>query len=107
MRGIGACIGLNASFLNIVTEWLSDIKLGHCSTAFYLNENFCCWGAEDGGLYLAGFFLRGVGGLIVCFFLGGFRLPGMESMEHGLASELLALHLVFGRFLTLSCLTSK
>ncbi|PUU79417.1 chloride channel [Tuber borchii] len=45
---IGVCIGLNASFLNIVTEWLSDIKLGHCSTAFYLNENFCCWGAEDG-----------------------------------------------------------
>ncbi|KAH0569238.1 hypothetical protein GP486_000055 [Trichoglossum hirsutum] len=45
---IGAAIGLNAAFLNIVTEWLSDIKLGHCSTAFYLNENFCCWGAENG-----------------------------------------------------------
>ncbi|MCJ1250881.1 glycerol ethanol, ferric requiring protein [Trapelia coarctata] len=45
---IGAAIGLNAAFLNIVTEWLSDIKLGHCTTAFYLNENFCCWGAENG-----------------------------------------------------------
>ncbi|KAF2733639.1 chloride channel protein 3 [Polyplosphaeria fusca] len=45
---VGAAIGLNAAFLNIVTEWLSDIKLGHCSTAFYLNENFCCWGAESG-----------------------------------------------------------
>lgn len=45
---IGAAIGLNAAFLNIVTEWLSDIKRGHCSTAFYLNENFCCWGAESG-----------------------------------------------------------
>ncbi|RMZ70649.1 dynein heavy chain [Pyrenophora seminiperda CCB06] len=45
---VGAAIGLNAAFLNIVTEWLSDIKLGHCSTAFYLNENFCCWGAEGG-----------------------------------------------------------
>lgn len=45
---IGAAIGLNAAFLNIVTEWLSDIKLGHCSTGFYLNESFCCWG-EDGG----------------------------------------------------------
>lgn len=42
----GVAIGLNASFLNIVTEWLADIKHGHCSTAFYLNENFCCWGAE-------------------------------------------------------------
>ncbi|ORY16898.1 chloride channel [Clohesyomyces aquaticus] len=45
---VGAAIGLNAAVLNIVTEWLSDIKLGHCETAFYLNENFCCWGAESG-----------------------------------------------------------
>ncbi|KAF8461409.1 chloride channel [Kalaharituber pfeilii] len=45
---IGTCIGLNAAFLNIVTEWLSDIKQGHCTTAFYLNENFCCWGSEHG-----------------------------------------------------------
>ena len=45
---VGIAIGLNAAVLNIVTEWLSDIKLGHCSTAFYLNENFCCWGAESG-----------------------------------------------------------
>lgn len=43
---VGAAIGLNAAFLNIVTEWLSDIKLGHCTTAFYLNETFCCWGAD-------------------------------------------------------------
>ena len=45
---VGAAIGLNAGFLNIITEWLSDIKLGYCTTAFYLNENFCCWGAENG-----------------------------------------------------------
>lgn len=45
---VGAAIGLNAALLNIVTEWLSDIKLGHCTTAFYLNEQFCCWGSEDG-----------------------------------------------------------
>lgn len=48
---IGAAIGLNAAFLNIVTEWLSDIKMGYCTTAFYLNENFCCWG-EDNGMWL-------------------------------------------------------
>jgi chloride channel 3/4/5 len=39
---------LNAAFLNIVTEWLSDTKRGYCTTAFYLNESFCCWGSEDG-----------------------------------------------------------
>ncbi|RAL63988.1 hypothetical protein DID88_003176 [Monilinia fructigena] len=49
---IGAAIGLNAAFLNIITEWLSDIKLGYCKTGFYLNENFCCWG-EDSGMYLS------------------------------------------------------
>lgn len=45
---VGMAIGANAAFLNIITEWLSDIKLGHCTTAFYLNEQFCCWGAESG-----------------------------------------------------------
>ncbi|RYP80414.1 hypothetical protein DL770_006219 [Monosporascus sp. CRB-9-2] len=45
---IGAAIGLNAAFLNIVTEWLADIKIGYCTTAFYLNEQFCCWGEDTG-----------------------------------------------------------
>ncbi|KAK7228794.1 hypothetical protein V2G26_000964 [Clonostachys chloroleuca] len=45
---VGIAIGFNAALLSIITEWLSDIKLGYCSTAFYLNENFCCWGEENG-----------------------------------------------------------
>ncbi|PQE23923.1 voltage gated chloride channel protein [Rutstroemia sp. NJR-2017a WRK4] len=45
---IGIAIGVNAAFLNIITEWLSDIKLGYCKTAFYLNESFCCWGEDNG-----------------------------------------------------------
>ncbi|KAL2164715.1 hypothetical protein VTH06DRAFT_10 [Thermothelomyces fergusii] len=45
---IGAAIGLNAAFLSIITEWLADIKLGYCTTRFYLNEDFCCWGEENG-----------------------------------------------------------
>ncbi|KAL2133317.1 hypothetical protein VTI74DRAFT_2547 [Chaetomium olivicolor] len=45
---IGAAIGLNAAFLNIITEWLADIKLGYCTTHFYLNEDFCCWGEDNG-----------------------------------------------------------
>ncbi|KXX83388.1 H(+)/Cl(-) exchange transporter 3 [Madurella mycetomatis] len=45
---IGAAIGLNAGFLNIATEWLADIKLGYCTTGFYLNEDFCCWGEDNG-----------------------------------------------------------
>lgn len=45
---IGVAIGMNAAFLNIITEWLADSKRGYCTTAFYLNESFCCWGAEEG-----------------------------------------------------------
>jgi chloride channel 3/4/5 len=45
---LGIAIGLNAAFLSIVTEWLSDIKMGYCTTAFYLNQQFCCWGKESG-----------------------------------------------------------
>lgn len=48
---VGAAIGLNAAILNIVTEWLSDIKLGWCGTGFYLNESFCCWGSDNGILF--------------------------------------------------------
>ena len=44
---VGIAIGLNAAVLNIVTEWLSDIKMGYCETAFYLNQNFCCWGVDN------------------------------------------------------------
>jgi hypothetical protein len=49
---VGAAIGLNSAFLNIVTEWLADVKLGYCTSAFYLNEQFCCWGAEEGMLWI-------------------------------------------------------
>lgn len=55
---IGVAIGFNAAFLNIITEWLSDIKMGHCTTAFYLNEKFCCWGEDNGQ---APFLLTAVG----------------------------------------------
>jgi chloride channel 3/4/5 len=48
---VGAAIGLNSAFLNIVTEWLADVKLGYCTTAFYLNQQFCCWGAENGNRF--------------------------------------------------------
>lgn len=45
---VAIVIGLNAAALNIITEYLSDLKMGYCTTAWYLNEDFCCYGAEDG-----------------------------------------------------------
>lgn len=45
---VAVIIGLNAAALNIITEYLSDLKMGYCTTAWYLNEGFCCYGAENG-----------------------------------------------------------
>lgn len=45
---VAIIIGLNAAALNIITEYLSDLKLGYCTSAWYLNEDFCCYGAENG-----------------------------------------------------------
>jgi len=41
---VGITIGFVAGSLNIVTEYLSNIRTGYCSTHFYLNKSFCCWG---------------------------------------------------------------
>ncbi|RUS29203.1 LOW QUALITY PROTEIN: putative voltage-gated chloride channel, partial [Jimgerdemannia flammicorona] len=44
---VGVGIGLNAALIAIVTEWLSDIKMGYCSTGWWLNQKFCCWAIEE------------------------------------------------------------
>jgi len=36
--------GLLAAFIAISSDWISDIKEGHCKSGFYLNRKFCCWG---------------------------------------------------------------
>ncbi|EAQ87869.1 hypothetical protein CHGG_04488 [Chaetomium globosum CBS 148.51] len=76
---IGAAIGLNAGLLNIITEWLADIKLGYCSTKFYLNEDFCCWGEENAAVlvksyapYAAGSGISEIKCIIAGFVMKGF-----------------------------------
>lgn len=44
---IGLAIGSIAGSINMVSEWLGDIKEGHCTEGIYLNRNFCCWGDSD------------------------------------------------------------
>jgi len=34
---------LNAAIISIITEWLSDVKMGYCSDGWWLNQQFCCW----------------------------------------------------------------
>ncbi|KAI9067301.1 Cl-channel protein [Trametes sanguinea] len=45
---VGIGIGFNAAIISIVTEWLSDIKMGYCSDGWWLNQQFCCWEIEGG-----------------------------------------------------------
>ncbi|KAJ7646805.1 Cl-channel protein [Roridomyces roridus] len=47
---VGVCIGLNAAIISIVTEWLSDIKMGYCYDGWWLNQQFCCWEIDEEGI---------------------------------------------------------
>lgn len=36
--------------MSILTGWLADYRLGHCTNGWYLGRKFCCLEiAEDGG----------------------------------------------------------
>jgi chloride channel 3/4/5 len=43
------CIGLNAAIISVITEWLSDIKMGYCHDGWWLNQQFCCWEIDGEG----------------------------------------------------------
>lgn len=40
---IGAAVAAIAWFIDVVQEWMSDLKEGYCTTNWRLNSNFCCW----------------------------------------------------------------
>ncbi|KAG2112083.1 chloride channel [Suillus clintonianus] len=44
---VGIFIGANAAFISIITEWLSDFKMGYCTDGWWLNSQFCCWEVES------------------------------------------------------------
>lgn len=44
---IGCVLGLLAGSVNIITEWLSNLRTGHCSLGIYLNRDFCCPGGQE------------------------------------------------------------
>jgi chloride channel 3/4/5 len=37
-------VGILAAAIDIVSDWLGDLKEGFCKPTFYLNRGFCCWG---------------------------------------------------------------
>ncbi|CAZ84054.1 unnamed protein product [Tuber melanosporum] len=44
--GTGIAAGLLAAGIDIVTNWLGDLKHGYCDSNFYLSREFCCLGLE-------------------------------------------------------------
>ena len=49
--GAGLLSGVFAAAIDVVSDWLGDLKTGYCQSGahggqFYLNRGFCCWGHE-------------------------------------------------------------
>lgn len=47
----GLAAGILAASIDVVTDWLGDLKNGYCKSGigggrFYLSRGFCCWGNE-------------------------------------------------------------
>jgi chloride channel 3/4/5 len=42
--GTGVSVGILAAAIDIISDWLGDLKDGFCRSTFYLNRGFCCWG---------------------------------------------------------------
>ncbi|KAI9501523.1 chloride channel [Coemansia spiralis] len=47
LLAVGVSMGLLATCISVTSQWLIDIKNGHCRTGFYLNRRFCCWNTDD------------------------------------------------------------
>ena len=44
---VGILSGLMAGIIDIGSAWLSDIKSGVCPSAFFLNQEQCCWSSSE------------------------------------------------------------
>lgn len=44
---VGVIIGVSAALISIITAWLSDIKMGHCTTGWWISRKFCCLELSD------------------------------------------------------------
>lgn len=44
----GTTVALVAWLVDVVQEWMSDLKTGYCTTNWRYNSKFCCWGRESG-----------------------------------------------------------
>ncbi|CDH57436.1 clc channel [Lichtheimia corymbifera JMRC:FSU:9682] len=43
----GATVAVIAGLIDVVQEWMSDLKGGYCTTNWRYNSKFCCWGKQE------------------------------------------------------------
>jgi len=51
---VGILSGVVAGIVDIGATWFTDIKLGICPSAFYLNKEQCCWSSEEQKIDISG-----------------------------------------------------
>ncbi|KAI0985031.1 hypothetical protein GJ496_010668 [Pomphorhynchus laevis] len=44
---VGISAGLLASFVDVGTTWITDLRYGICPDAFWLNKEHCCWSSSN------------------------------------------------------------
>jgi len=44
---VGIAVGAVASFVDIGTTWMTDLKYGICSEAFWFDREQCCWSSNQ------------------------------------------------------------
>jgi hypothetical protein len=47
LPGVG--IGISAALISVITVWLSDMKMGYCTTGWWLSQKFCCLEISEEG----------------------------------------------------------
>ncbi|KAK1926250.1 chloride channel [Papiliotrema laurentii] len=46
---VGVGIGVSSALMSIITVWLSDMKMGYCTTGWWLSQKFCCLEISEEG----------------------------------------------------------
>jgi len=44
---VGVAVGAVASFIDIGTTWMTDLKYGICPEAFWFDREQCCWSSNE------------------------------------------------------------
>lgn len=44
---VGVAVGAVASFIDIGTTWMTDLKYGICPEAFWFDREQCCWSSNQ------------------------------------------------------------